>query len=42
MNFNVFLNKIQDNEGRFLILDVQADGTAFSLIDLYNANKECK
>ena len=40
MNFNV-LNKIQDNDGRILILDVQVDDAAFLLINLYNANKEC-
>ena len=39
MNFNV-LNKIQDNDGRILILDVQVDDTAFLLINLYNVNKE--
>ena len=31
MNFNV-LNKIQDNDGRILILDVQVDDAAFLLI----------
>ena len=41
MNFNV-LNKIQDNDGRILILDVQVDGATFLLINLYNANKECE
>ena len=41
MNFNV-LNKIQDNDGRILILDVQVDDAAFLLINLYNANKECE
>ena len=41
MNFNV-LNKIQDNDGRVLILDVQVDDAAFLLINLYNANKECE
>ena len=41
MNFNV-LNKIQDNDWRILILDMQVDGAAFLLIILYNANKECK
>ena len=41
MNFNV-LNKIQDNDGRILVLDVQVDGTTFLLINLYNANKECE
>ena len=41
INFNV-LNKIQDNDGRTLILDVQVDGAAFSLVDLYNANKACE
>ena len=41
MNFNV-LNKIQDNDWRILILDIQVDGAAFLLIILYNANKECK
>ena len=41
MNFNV-LNKIQDNDGRILILDVQVDGAAFLLINLCNANKECE
>ena len=40
MNFNV-LSKIQDNDGRILILDVQIDDAAFLLINLYNANKEC-
>ena len=40
MNFNV-LSKIQDNDGRILILDVQVDDAAFLLINLYNANKEC-
>ena len=39
MNFNV-LNKIQDNDGRILILDVQVDDAAFLLINLHNANKE--
>ena len=39
MNFNV-LNKIEDNDGRILILDVQIDDTAFLLINLYNVNKE--
>ena len=38
INFNV-LNKIQDNDGRILILDVQVDDFAFLLINLYNANK---
>ena len=33
MNFNV-LNKIQDNDGRILILDVQVDDAAFLLINL--------
>ena len=37
MNFNV-LNKIQDNDGRILILDVQVDNAAFLLISLYNTN----
>ena len=41
MNFNV-LNKIQDNDGRTLILDVQVDGAAFSLVDWYNGNKACE
>ena len=41
MNFNV-LNKIQDNDGRILILDVQVDDAAFLLINLYNAKKECE
>ena len=41
MNFNV-LNKIQDNDGRILLLDVQVDDAAFLLINLYNANKECE
>ena len=41
MNFNV-LNKIQDNGGRILILDVQVGGATFLLINLYNANKECE
>ena len=39
MNFNV-LNKIQDNDGRILILDVQVDDAAFFVNNLYNANKE--
>ena len=39
MNFNV-LNKIQDNDGRILILDVQVDDAAFLLINLYNPNKK--
>ena len=39
MNFNV-VNKIQDNDGRILILDVQVDEAAFLLINLHNANKE--
>ena len=39
MNFNV-LNKIQDNNGRILILDAQVDDAAFLLINLYNANEE--
>ena len=33
MNFNV-LNKIQGNDGRILILDVQVDDAAFLLINL--------
>ena len=41
MNFNV-LNKIQDNDGRVLILDIQVDDAAFLLVNLYNANKECE
>ena len=41
MNFNV-LNKIQDNYGRIIILDVQVNDAAFLLINLYNANKECE
>ena len=41
MNFNV-LNKIQDNDGRTLILDVQVDGAPFSLVDWYNGNKTCE
>ena len=41
MNVNV-LNEIQDNDGGILILDVQVDDTAFFLITLYNANKECE
>ena len=41
MNVNV-LNKIQDNDGRILILDVQVDDTTFLLINLYNADKECE
>ena len=41
MNFNV-LKKIQDNDGRNLILDIQVDDTAFLLINAYNANKECE
>ena len=41
MNFNV-LNKIQDNDGRILILDKQVDDAAFLLINLYNANKKCE
>ena len=36
------MNKIQDNDGRILILDVQVDGAAFLLINLYKANKECE
>ena len=39
MNFNV-LNKIQDNDGRILILDEQVDDATFLLINLYNANKQ--
>ena len=39
MSFNV-LNKIQDNDGRTLILDVQVDN--FLLLNLYNADKECE
>ena len=39
MNFNA-LNKIKNNDGRILILDVQVDDAAFLLINLYNANKE--
>ena len=35
------LNKIQDNDRRILILDVQVDDATFLLINLYNANKEC-
>ena len=34
MNFND-LNKIQENDGRILILDVQVDDAAFLLINLY-------
>ena len=41
MKFNV-LNKIQDNDGRILILDVQIDDAPFLLTNLYNANKECE
>ena len=41
MNFNV-LNKIQDNDERILVLDVQVDDAAFLLINLYDANKECE
>ena len=41
MNFNV-LNKIQDDDGRILILDVLVDDAVFLLINLYNANKECE
>ena len=41
MNFNI-LNKIQNNDGRILILDVQVDDTAFLIINIYNANKECE
>ena len=41
MNFNV-LNKIQDNDGRILILDVQVDDATFFLTNLHNANKECE
>ena len=41
MNFNV-LKKIQDNDGRNLILDIHVDDTAFLLINAYNANKECE
>ena len=40
-NFNV-LNKIHDNDGTILILDVQIDDAAFLLINLYNADTECK
>ena len=39
MNFNV-LNKIQDKDGRILILDVQVDDAGFLLINLYNTNKK--
>ena len=39
MSFNV-LNKIQDNDGRTLILDVQVDN--FLLLNLHNADKECE
>ena len=41
MNFNL-LNKIQDNDGRILILGLQVDDAAFLLINLYNAKKECE
>ena len=41
INFNV-LNKIQDDDGRILVLSVQVDGATFLLINLYNANKECE
>ena len=41
MNF-IVLNKIQDNDGRNLVLDVQVDAAAFLLINIYNANKECE
>ena len=41
MNFNI-LDKIQDNDGRILILDMQVDDAAFLLINLYKANEECK
>ena len=41
MNFNV-LNKIQDNDGRILILDVQVDDAVFLLINLYKTNEECE
>ena len=36
------MKKIQDNDGRNLILDIQVDDTAFLLINAYNANKECE
>ena len=41
MNFNV-LSKIQDNDGRILILDVQVDDAVFLLINLYKTNEECE
>ena len=41
MNFNS-LNKIQDNDERVLILDVENDDAAFLLINLYDGNKECE
>ena len=41
MNFNL-LNKIQDNDGRILILDVHVDDVAFLLINLHNTHKECE
>ena len=36
------MKKNQDNDGRILILDIQVDDTAFLLINVYNANKECE
>ena len=42
MNFNNVLDKIQDNDGGILILDVQVDAAAFLLINLYNTNTECE
>ena len=41
MNFNV-LNKIQNYDGKILILGVRVDDAAFLLINLYIANKECE
>ena len=33
-------NKVNDNDGRVLILDVTNDGSDYLLINLYNANTE--
>ena len=41
MNLDV-LNKIQDNDGWILKLDVQVHVANFLLINLYKANKECE
>ena len=41
MNLNI-LNKIQDNDGWILKLDVQVHVANFLVINLYNANKECE